>query len=134
MSGEILSGWDTEDSVLVVKSAIIRLSIRKGGVKVEPSRVTLEEGTGIISNLYAGNKKRRKNRQTDCLGQILAEPVYAAITSRFQRSAMDGFALRSRDVCGADLEHPVTLEVAGCVCLRDKRQSLYWNHIRQSGS
>lgn len=34
----------------------------------------------------------------------------------FPRSAMDGFALRGRDICRADIQHPVTLEVTGCVC------------------
>ena len=36
-------------------------------------------------------------------------------TAPFPRSAMDGFALRSRDVCRADMQNPVTLEVTGCV-------------------
>lgn len=41
---------------------------------------------------------------------------------------MDGFALRSRDVCGADLEHPVTLEVAGCVYAGQKTELILEPH------
>ena len=100
---------------------------------MEPSRVTLEEAQELFQICMPGIKKEEKPA-ADCLGQILAEPVYAAVTQPpFPRSAMDGFALRSRDVCGADLEHPVPWKLPG-VCMRDKRQSLYWNHIRQSGS
>lgn len=109
------------------------LSIRKGGVKVEPSRVTLEEAQELFQICMPGIKKEEKPA-ADCLGQILAEPVYAAVTQPpFPRSAMDGFALRSRDVCGQILSIRLPWKLPG-VCMRDKRQSLYWNHIRQSGS
>lgn len=73
--------------------------------------------------------KKEEKPAADCLGQILAEPVYAAVTQPpFPRSAMDGFALRSRDVCGADLEHPVTLEVAGCVYAGQKTELILEPH------
>lgn len=82
---------------------------------MESSRVTLEEAQELFKTCMPGIKKEEKPA-VDCLGQILAEPVYAAVTQPpFARSAMDGFALRSQDVRGADPEHPVTLEVTGCV-------------------
>lgn len=82
---------------------------------MEPSRVTLEEAQELLKSCMPGIKKEEKPA-ADCLGQILAEPVCAAVTQPpFPRSAMDGFALRSRDVRRADAEHPITLEVTGCV-------------------
>ena len=95
---------------------------------MEPSRVTLEEAQELFQICMPGIKKEEKPA-ADCLGQILAEPVYAAVTQPpFPRSAMDGFALRSRDVCGADLEHPVTLEVAGCVYAGQKTELILEPH------
>ena len=95
---------------------------------MEPSRVTLEEAQELFQICMPGIKKEEKPA-ADCLGQILAEPVYAAVTQPpFPRSAMDGFALRSRDVCGADLEHPVTLEVAGCVYAGQKTELILKPH------
>ena len=95
---------------------------------MEPSRVTLEEAQELFQICMPGIKKEEKSA-ADCLGQILAEPVYAAVTQPpFPRSAMDGFALRSRDVCGADLEHPVTLEVAGCVYAGQKTELILEPH------
>ena len=51
----------------------------------------------------------------DCAGRILAEDMCAAISSPpFRRSAMDGFAVRSEDLSGASVQHPVVLTVLGC--------------------
>lgn len=49
--------------------------------------------------------------------RILAEDVYAAINQPpFERSAMDGYAVRSGDLKGADHSHPVCLKVIDRVC------------------
>ena len=51
----------------------------------------------------------------DCADRILAEDMRAAISSPpFRRSAMDGFAVRSEDLCGASGQKPVVLTVLGC--------------------
>ena len=51
----------------------------------------------------------------DCADRILAEDMRAAISSPpFRRSAMDGFAVRSEDLCGASGQKPVILTVLGC--------------------
>ena len=63
---------------------------------MRPSRVTLEQAQELFKTCMSVRKKEEK-RSADCLGQILAKPVYAAVTQPpFPRSAMDGFALRSR--------------------------------------
>ena len=51
----------------------------------------------------------------DCAGRILAEDMRAAVNSPpFRRSAMDGFAVRSEDLCGASGQKPVILTMLGC--------------------
>ena len=49
---------------------------------MEPSRVTLEEAQELFQICMPGIKKEEKPA-ADCLGQILAEPVYAAVTQRW---------------------------------------------------
>lgn len=57
----------------------------------------------------------------DCLGQVLAEDVYAPFDVPPQdNSAMDGYAVRAKSIEGASYEHPKVLRVvgevaAGCV-------------------
>ncbi|GAB4482766.1 MAG: molybdopterin biosynthesis protein [Anaerolineae bacterium] len=47
---------------------------------------------------------------TEALGRVTAEPVWAAISApHYHASAMDGFAVRSRDTLGASETSPVTL-------------------------
>ena len=51
----------------------------------------------------------------DCADRILAEDMRAAVNSPpFRRSAMDGFAVRSEDLCGASGQKPVILTMLGC--------------------
>ena len=53
-------------------------------------------------------------------GAVLAEDVTAAHPlPSFDNSAMDGFAVRSADVAGADGEHPVSLPVAAEIAAGD---------------
>ena len=48
------------------------------------------------------------------LGRICAENVYSPINAPdFPRSAMDGYAVRSKDITGASKDTPVTLKVIG---------------------
>ena len=122
MTGKRLSGWDMEDSAWDAGNAIIRSAHLERRHKVRPSRVTLEQAQELFKTCMPVRKKEEK-RSADCLGQILAKPVYAGVTQPpFPRSAMDGFALRSRDICRADMQHPVTLEVTGCVCAGQKTE------------
>jgi molybdopterin molybdotransferase len=53
-------------------------------------------------------------RVTEALGLALAADVHASVSlPAFDNSAMDGYAVRARDVAGATPEHPVVLPVAG---------------------
>jgi molybdopterin molybdotransferase len=50
----------------------------------------------------------------DCLGQVLAEDVYSTLDiPPLDNAAMDGFALRAEDTCGASESSPVYLPVVG---------------------
>jgi molybdopterin molybdotransferase len=57
----------------------------------------------------------------ECLGQVLAEDVYAPFSVPPQdNSAMDGYAVQAKSIVGASYEHPKVLRVvgeiaAGCV-------------------
>ena len=82
---------------------------------MEPSRVTPEEAQELFQICMPGIKKKKKPAKTVWDRFWQSRYMRQVTQPPFPRSAMDGFALRSRDVCGADLEHPVTLEVAGCV-------------------
>ena len=56
----------------------------------------------------------------DSLNRVLAEDVYAPMNQPpFRRSAMDGYALCSRDLEGASADAPVSLEVRGCIYAGD---------------
>jgi molybdopterin molybdotransferase len=49
-------------------------------------------------------------------GRILAQEIVCPEDiPGFARSAMDGYAVRAQDICGASLENPVTLKVIGSV-------------------
>jgi len=49
-----------------------------------------------------------------CLGQVLAEDIYSTIDiPPLDNSAMDGYALRAEDTCGAGESSPVYLAVVG---------------------
>ena len=53
----------------------------------------------------------------ESIDRILAEDVYAAISQPpFERSAMDGYAVRSSDLKTSDRCHPVCLKVIDRVC------------------
>lgn len=53
----------------------------------------------------------------ESIDRILAEDVYADVSQPpFERSAMDGYAVRSRDLMTADRHHPVCLKVIDRVC------------------
>lgn len=89
---------------------------------MRPSRVTLEQAQELFKTRMPVRKKEEK-QSADCLGQILAKPVYAAVTQPpFPRSAMDGFALRSRDICRADMQHPGYIRSYRVVCAGQKTE------------
>ncbi len=53
----------------------------------------------------------------DCLGQVLAEDVYATVNvPPLDNSAFDGYAVQSKDTSGASKQSPRYLSVIGTVC------------------
>ncbi len=92
---------------------------------MEPSRVTLEEAQELFQICMPGIKKEEEKPAADCwdrfcrAGQMRSNPAAVSKVS-------DGWICTEKpDVCGADLEHPVTLEVAGCVCTRGTKDRAY---------
>ena len=79
-------------------------------------RKTLEEAVRLIrENVQAVGTESLP--ASLCLGRTLAEDVYADIDyPPFPRSAMDGYAVKSRDTMEASLQNPVVLGVIDRVC------------------
>src|SRR5271157_3039674 len=62
----------------------------------------------------AGWPKAEQLQVFSSLGHVLADPFYAIVDSPpFDRSVMDGYAVRSYDVQEADEAHPKNLRVVG---------------------
>ena len=78
--------------------------------------ITLEEAQArlLVTARCAMSEKVELLRSID---RILAEDVYANISQPpFERSAMDGYAVRSEDIRMADSNNPVCLKVIDRVC------------------
>ena len=68
----------------------------------------------ILGSTHALETVRLALKNT--LGHMASENIYApGDIPRFERAAMDGFALCSKDTAGATKEHPVRLEVVGTI-------------------
>lgn len=116
---------------MAVKNVIIRSvhlerrpKVTASKEKAGDSKVTLEMAQELFRNLFSDRlDKTEEKLLQDAAGQILAEPVYAMVTQPpFARSAMDGYAVRSCDIKGADRKHPVSLKVAACVYAGQKME------------
>jgi molybdopterin molybdotransferase len=82
--------------------------------------ISVEEALDKILDFVEVLENERKPL-LDCLGQVLAEDVYAPFDIPPQdNSAMDGYAVQAKSIAGASYEHPKVLRVigeiaAGCV-------------------
>jgi molybdopterin molybdotransferase len=82
--------------------------------------ISVEEALGKILDFIEVLESEEKPL-LDCLGQVLAEDVYAPFDVPPQdNSAMDGYAVQAKSIVGASYEHPKVLRVvgevaAGCV-------------------
>jgi len=82
--------------------------------------ISVEEALGKILD-FIEVLEREEKTLLDCLGQVLAEDVYAPFDVPPQdNSAMDGYAVQAESIAGASYEHPKVLRVvgevaAGCV-------------------
>lgn len=79
-------------------------------------RISLEEA----GRLLCENAKETASEELpieEAAGRILAKDVRAVVTQPpFDRSAMDGYALRSEDTKGAKREQPVSMRVIDQIC------------------
>lgn len=79
----------------------------------------VEEMTAGLSPLGAEHLPLRA-----ALGRTLASDVAAPLDQPpFDRSPLDGYALRAADIAGADRDHPAVLEVAGTLYAGDEAKT-----------
>jgi molybdopterin molybdotransferase len=75
--------------------------------------ISVEEALSKILDFIEILNKEEKPL-LDCLGQVLAEDVYAPFDVPPQdNSAMDGYAVQAQSIVGASYEHPRVLRVVG---------------------
>ena len=78
--------------------------------------VSVEEALELVNNALGGLKPLGVERVTldDALGRVLAEEVFAKTSyPPFDRSTVDGYAVRASDLYSATEESPITLKVIG---------------------
>ena len=79
------------------------------------TRVELEEACALMTGSVRALGVEQVSRQS-ALGRTLAEDVAAPLDQPpFDRSPLDGYALRSADTAGASPGHPVSLQVVETV-------------------
>lgn len=79
-------------------------------------RLTLEQGQAAIAAATGGRLAPEYVPAAQSNGRILARHVFAASAQPpFNRSPLDGYALRAADSEGASLDHPAVLRVAGAI-------------------
>ena len=72
--------------------------------------ISFEQAQEILKTSFPAPGRVERVPVTDCLGRIVAEPVYAKYSvPEVNLSAMDGIAVRSRDTIGASDQCPLTL-------------------------
>lgn len=87
------------------------MDARKMGCGGE-ERVTLERAVKLLQSRCRRMEETEWCSVLDCAGRTLAEDVRAQSDQPpFDRSPVDGYACRSRDIEGASRENPVSLEV-----------------------
>jgi len=75
--------------------------------------ISVEEALGKILGFVDVLEQEEKSL-LDCLGQVLAEDVYAPFdVPPRDNSAMDGYAVQAESIRGASYEHPKILRVVG---------------------
>lgn len=85
--------------------------------KIFRKLITVEEASTVIrENLGVGELKVELIPLTDALGRVLAEDVVSPLdVPGFDRSTVDGYAVRAEDTFTADETKPVTLKLKGRV-------------------
>lgn len=88
---------------------------QKGEREVATERISLEEAVRRLVEALRPSGNWEEIPLEAALGRVTAWDLEARIDQPpFDRSPLDGYALRHEDTCGASAEHPVRLRVAGC--------------------
>ncbi len=75
-------------------------------------KLTLQEATECLLEYTRTIEETEKIALWDGAGRVLAEDIKATMDQPpFDRSPLDGYAVRSEDTRGASREHPITLQV-----------------------
>lgn len=80
--------------------------------------VSVDEALEIIKNAFPQKITGERVNVTESVGRVLCEDVYSEeFIPAFDRSVMDGFALRARDTSGAGENMPSMLKIKGEVLM-----------------
>ena len=95
--------------------------------------ISVEQARGVILENIRPLKETDAKEMCSCLGRVLSFELKAKENiPPFSNSAMDGFALRARDLIGASRENPKTLEVIESLAAGYAAKDL-WAVCRQYG-
>ena len=80
-----------------------------------------------FSALQIGNPQMVEVPLQDALGRVLAEDIVAGeALPRFDKSAMDGYAVKSADLAGASQSKPVVLQLTQANSIETKQAKQVW--------
>lgn len=80
-------------------------------------RISLESAVGLLTEQFQFEVKNERMSLLDALGRVLSEDVNAKhCQPPFDRSPLDGYAVRGEDTLHATEKEPVMLEVVDMVC------------------
>ncbi len=89
----------------------------------------IEQGVELLLKEIRAKEKTVSVPVSEACGMVCAAPVYAPMmVPHFPKSAMDGYAAVSGEVCQASPEHPVTLKVLGELCAGEYQE---YHHEKQ---
>lgn len=79
--------------------------------------ISLEEAVALLLELVSPPEGEEQLPLLEARGRVLSRDITAALDNPpFDRSPLDGYALRAEDIAGAGKETPALLEVAAEVC------------------
>lgn len=85
------------------------------------SVVTVEEALRILKNSFGSSDKTEEVEVTDVISRVLAEDIISEENiPAFDRSVVDGFALKSSDTYGAGENMPAMLKIKGEILMGEE--------------
>lgn len=97
-------------------------------VKVAPGKETLPEIEECLERMRQETSLQEVQEVSmeEAVGCVLAETIYSGMSvPPFPKSAMDGYAVRAKDLAGASKDNPVTLQVQGELLAGDYEEIPY---------